>query len=212
MKNHELDLQEQEQIANLKAFWDRYGGFITTIVTLALLSYAAFNGWRYWQFKQARQAVVVYEAVEKAAADRDLSALKTAVGSLVDEYKGTAYASKGALIAARSFFESNDPRQAKAQLQWVVDHGFSDAYKATARIRLAGLLLDEKAYDDGLKLLDFSVPLSHAGLVSDRVGDLQAAKDNRDAARKAYSDALTQLEERDPWRAVVQLKLEALAP
>lgn len=212
MSNHQLDLQEQEQIANLKAFWDRYGGFITTVVTLCLLLYAGFNAWRYWQHKQSREAVVLFETVEKTASARDLAGLKTAVGNLVGDYKGTAYATKGSLLAARAFAEGADLRQAKAQLQWVVDNGFSDAYKAIARIRLAGLLLDEKAYAEGLKVLDFSVPDSHLGLVLDRRGDLQFANGQVEEARKSYTDALAKLDAGDPWRAVVQSKLEALAP
>lgn len=212
MNRHDLDLQEQEQIANLKAFWDKYGGFITTLVTIGLLIYAGYNGWRYWQVKQSREAAVLFETLEKAASSRDLSALGGAVGNLVADYSGTAYASKGALLAARAYFEANDSRQTKAQLQWVVDKGWSDAYQATARIRLAGVLLDEKAYDEALKVLDFNVPESHKGLVLDRQGDVQHAKGDAAAARKAYDAALAALGANDPWRTVVQLKLESLAP
>ncbi len=212
MSRHDLDLQEQEQLASLKAFWDKYGGFITTIVTIGLLAYAGFNGWRYWQVKQARDAAVVFESLEKAASGRDLGGLTTTVGTLIGDYSSTAYASKGALLAARAFFEAGDNRQARAQLQWVADKGFSDAYKATARIRLAGVLLDEKAYDDALKALDFSAPDSHAALVQDRLGDVQLARGDKAAAIKAYDASLAAMGEQDPWRAVVKLKRESLVP
>jgi predicted negative regulator of RcsB-dependent stress response len=212
VSRHDLDLQEQEQLASLKAFWDKYGGFITTIVTIGLLAYAGFNGWRYWQVKQARDAAVVFESLEKAASGRDLGGLTTTVGTLIGDYSSTAYASKGALLAARAFFEAGDNRQARAQLQWVADKGFSDAYKATARIRLAGVLLDEKAYDDALKALDFSAPDSHAALVQDRLGDVQLARGDKAAAIKAYDASLAAMGEQDPWRAVVKLKRESLVP
>lgn len=212
MNRHDLDLQEQEQIANLKAFWDKFGGIITTVVTLGLLIYASFNGWRYWEVRQARQAAAVFETLEKAASARDLAGLTTATGALISDYPRTAYASKGALLAARAFFEANDARQARAQLQWVVDKGFSDAYQATARVRLAGLLLDEKAFDEALKLLDFSVPDSHKALVQDRIGDIHQARGNDAEARKAYDSALLAMGPQDPLRAVVQLKRDSLAP
>lgn len=212
MNRHDLDLQEQEQLANLKAFWDKFGGFITTVVTIGMLIYAGYNGWRYWQVKQAREAAVVFESLEKAASARDLGSLTTMTGSIIGDYGSTAYASKGALLAARAFFEAGDNRQARAQLQWVVDKGFSDAYKATARIRLAGILLDEKAYDEALKVLDFSAPESHLALVQDRLGDIQLARGDKAAAIKAYDAALTAMGEQDPWRAVVKLKRESLAP
>lgn len=212
MSRHELDLQEQEQIANLKAFWDKFGGLITTLVTIGLLAYAGYNGWRYWQTRQAREAAVVFEALEKAASARDTVAMKTAAGTLSSDYTSTAYASKGALLAARAFFDAGDLRAAGAQLQWVIDNGFSDAYKATARIRLAGVLLDEKSYDQALKVLDFSVPDSHKALVEDRRGDIQLAKGDSAAARQSFDAALAAMGPQDPWRAVVQLKRESLAP
>ena len=208
--NHRLDLDEQEQLANLKAFWDKYGNFITTLVTVVLVCYAAFNGWRYWELKQSREAVVLFEGVEKAVANKDMASLKDASGVLLGDYKRTAYASKGALIAAKAYFEAGDAKQAKAALQWVADNGFSDAYKAIARIRLAGLLLDEKAFDEALKVLDFSAPDTHLGLQADRRGDVYFGKSDNEAARKAYAEALAKLDERDPWRAVVQLKLESI--
>ena len=209
--NHRLDLDEQEQLANLKAFWNTYGNFITTVITIALVCYAAFNGWRYWEVKQAREAVVLFEGVEKAVAGKDMALLKDASGALLGDYKRTAYASKGALIAAKAYFEAGDAKQAKASLQWVVDNGFSDAYKAIARIRLAGVLLDEKAFDEALKTLDFSAPDTHVGLQLDRRGDVYIAKADTEAARKAYTESLAKLDERDPWRTVVQLKLESIA-
>lgn len=212
MNRHDLDLQEQEQLASLKAFWDKYGGFITTIVTLGLLVYAGFNGWRYWQVKQAREAAAVFESLEKSASSRDLGGLTSTVGNLIGDYGSTAYASKGALLAARAFFEAGDNRQARAQLQWVADKGFSDAYKATARIRLAGIMLDEKAYDEALKTLDFSAPESHLALQQDRLGDVQLARGDKAAAIKAYDASLAAMGEQDPWRAVVKLKRESLAP
>lgn len=212
MNRHDLDLQEQEQIANLKAFWDRYGGFITTLITIGLLIYAGYNGWRYWQVKQAREAAVVFESLEKAASTRNTAELKTTAGTLVADYASTAYASKGALLAARGFYDAGDVRQARAQLQWVVDNGFSDAYKATARVRLAGLLLDEKALDEALKVLDFAVPDSHKALVQDRLGDIQVDRGDRAAARAAYDAALTAMGPQDPMRAIVQLKRDAVAP
>jgi len=208
--NHRLDLDEQEQLANLKAFWEKYGNFITTIVTIALVCYAAFNGWRYWEVKQAREAVVLFEGVEKAVANKDLALLKDASGALLGDYKRTAYATKGALIAAKAFYESGDSKQAKASLQWVSDHGYSEAYKAIGRIRLAGVLIDENGLDEALKVLDFSAPDSHLGLVADRRGDVYVAKSDYEAARKAYAESLAKSDERDPWRTVVQLKLESI--
>ena len=60
------DLEEQEQIADLKAWWDKYGNFVFTIATVALLAVAAWNGWNWYQRKQSVEAAAVYEELLKA--------------------------------------------------------------------------------------------------------------------------------------------------
>ena len=44
-----LDLQEQEQIDDLKAFWKQYGDLITWTLVIVLAAFAAWNGWNTWQ-------------------------------------------------------------------------------------------------------------------------------------------------------------------
>jgi predicted negative regulator of RcsB-dependent stress response len=211
MNNHELDLEEQEQIANLKAFWSKYGQFIISVVISVSLILAAYNGWRYWQTRQASQAAVLFEATEKALLAQDLVQLKTVTGQLLSDYKSTVYASKAALLSARAFVASEDLKQAKAQLNWVIDHGYSESYRAAAQIRLAGVLLDEKAYDQALKVLQTSVPDGFKALQADRRGDVLWAKGDVKEAQTAYEFALTQFTEKDPWRDIVRQKLEAIA-
>ncbi len=206
-----FDLEEQEQIANLKAFWDKYGNFILTVVTLVLSLFAAKNGWEWWQRREAAQAVVAYEQLEKAVTDKNLAALKDASSSLLENNKRTTYAQMGALMAAKAFYDAGDARSAKAQLQWVIDQGSDKAYVAAARIRLAGVLLDEKQADEALKVLNAEVPKPFEPLLADRRGDVFVAQGKADDAKKAYETALAGLQNNAEWKAVVQMKLDALA-
>lgn len=41
-----FDLQEQEQIAEIKAFWETWGKWITTGVVVVALGSAGMQGWR----------------------------------------------------------------------------------------------------------------------------------------------------------------------
>jgi predicted negative regulator of RcsB-dependent stress response len=116
----------------------------------------------------------------------------------------------GALLAAKSAFDANDLKSAKAYLQWVVDQSSGEEYQAIARLRLAGLLLDEKAFDEGLKLLSVSFPDQFAGLVADRRGDLLFAQNKIEDARAAYQLALEKTEAKNPARQLIQLKLDAI--
>jgi predicted negative regulator of RcsB-dependent stress response len=204
------DLEEQEQIAQVKALWAKYGNAVTWLLTIILAGVAAYMGWQYWQRKQAAEAGVVYEALEKAIRDKNVAAGKDAAGKLVSEYGKTVYGQMAALQAARLFVENKDLNSAKAQLQWVIDKGRDESYKTVARVRLAGLLLDEKQFDAALALLAPPKIDKLAPLVSDRRGDVLAAQGKLEEARAAYLDAWNKLEERDPLRGLIQQKLEGV--
>ena len=204
------DHEEQEQLASLKAWWNQYGNLVTWLVVAALALYAGWSGWRYYQRDQSAKAAVLYEEIVKAAEAKDMAKVTRAAGDIEERFAGTPYAQMGALMAARAANDASDVKTAKAQLQWVVDHGRSDEYKAIARLRLAGLLLDEKAYDEGLKVLAADMPEAFAALAADRKGDLLFALNKIDEARSAYAAALEKTEAKNPARQLIQLKLDAL--
>jgi len=203
------DLEEQEQLDALKAWWNRYGNLITWLLIIVLAGYAAWSGWNYYQRRQAVQASQLYESLEKAVASRDNALVQRAASDMADKFGRTAYAEMGALAAAKSAFEANDFKVAQQRLQWVIDNG-DDEYKAIARIRLAGVLLDQKNYDAGLKLLAGDFPAQYAGIVEDRKGDILVAAGKRDEARAAYQSALAKMSAGNPGRRLVQLKLDAI--
>jgi predicted negative regulator of RcsB-dependent stress response len=204
------DLEEQEQLASIKAWWNQYGNLVTWLLILALAGYAAWTGWNYYQRKQVTQASQLYDELQKAATAKDNAKVQRAANDMSEKFSRTAYAQMGALVAAKAAFDANDLKGAKAQLQWVIDHGSDDEYKAIARIRLAGVLLDEKAYDDGLKVLAGDFPEQFASAVADRKGDLLAAQNKLQDARNAYQAALEKMDQKNPGRQLIQLKLDAI--
>ncbi|MFA8329477.1 YfgM family protein [Burkholderia ubonensis] len=202
---------EQESIESLKAWWARWGNLTTWIVLAALVVAAGFNGWNFWQRRQAAQASGLYEQVQKAAASNDKATMARAAADMEDKYGGTPYAQMTALAAAKVLYAAGDAAGAKAQLQWAVDHAKDDEYKQIAKLRLASLLLDEKAYDAGLALLSGTPIDAFKGLVADRRGDLLAAQGKAGDARAAYKLALDSLPKEDmSARQLVQFKLDAL--
>ena len=204
------DLEEQEQLASLKAWWSQYGNLITWLLIIALAAYAAWSGWNYYQRTQVAQAGQLYEELQKAVTAKDDSKVQRAANDMTAKFGRTAYAQMAALAAAKSAFDANDLKAAKAQLQWVADNATSDEYKAIANIRLAGILLDEKAFDEGLKLLAGDFPEQFAGAVADRKGDILIAQSKIEDARAAYKLALDKTDEKNPARQLIQLKLDAL--
>jgi predicted negative regulator of RcsB-dependent stress response len=206
------DLEEQEQLAELKAWWQKYGNLVLTAVTAVLLAFAAYNGWRWYEREQARSAAGIYGQLEQAVQARDAAKVQTLASSIVEHYGRSIYAVLGALQAAKLNAESGDLPKAVEQLRWVIDKSGHDEVTMIARVRLAGVLLDEKKYDQALQVLNFDAPSSYLPTVLDRRGDVLAAQNKNAEARAAYVEALAKADVQHPLRAIIQLKLDALPP
>lgn len=204
------DLQEQEQLAELKAWWAKYGNFILTLVTVVLFGVAAYNGWRWYERQQAGQAALLYEQMARALEANDPARAKEVAGSLIERHRRTVFASLAALQAARMNHDAGDLASARAQLQWVIEKSGQPELALVARVRLAGVLLDDKSYDEALKALAISVPASHAVAFADRRGDIYAAQGKLEDARRAWREALERAEPQHPLRGLIEFKLDAL--
>ena len=204
------DLEEQEQLAALKAWWQENGNFVLTVVTLVLAALAAWQGWNYYQRNQAVQASMMYEAVQKAARTGDLKLVRESAGAIMQNYPRTTYAALAALVSAKAHFEGGDLKTARAQLAWVAENAKDEGVADIARLRLAGVMLDEKAYDDALKTLDAKHGSAFDALYLASRGDVLAAQGKTDDARGAYKSALDKAGADAALGASIRLRLDAL--
>jgi len=204
------DLEEQEQIETLKSWWKQYGNLVTWLLIAALTAFSGWSAWNYYQRSQAAQAGQLYDEIGRAVVAKDSARVLRGATDMREKFSRTAYAEMAALLAAKVAFDANDLNGAKAQFQWVVENGRDEEYRALARIRLAGVLLDEKAYEEGLKVLSGEVPAAFAGAVADRRGDLLMAQNKIAEARSAYQEALQKSDAKSPGRQLIQLKLDAI--
>ena len=211
------DLEEQEQIATLKAWWERYGNALSTIVLAAAVAVAGYNGWQWYQKNRAGEATGVYDELERAVATKDIVHTRELSGIILEKFGSTAFAQMAALLSARANLEAGDAKTAKAQLQWTIDHAKDGEYRALGRLRLAGILLDEGAYADATKLVAENVAAdlsaSFQAAFADRRGDIDVAQNRLDDAKREYRAALAVLNGRPEVRGyskVVELKLEGL--
>ncbi len=205
-----LDLEEQEQLDQLKHFWNRYGNAITWLLILVLTGFAGWNGWQYWQRSQSAQASALYDEVDRAAKAGDTERLERAFGDIKDKYASTLYAQQAALLTAKVLQDKGNADAAKAALAWVADKASDPGYQSLARLRLAGIALDGKAYDDALKQLEGSFPGEFAALAADRRGDVFMAQDKKAEALAEYRKAYAGLDTRVEYRRMVEVKLNAL--
>lgn len=215
------DLEEQEQLSAIKAWWQQYATLITSIAVLAAVVSVGYQGWNWYQRQQAAQASAIYAVLQTAVTDKDAKRAKEAAGELLEKFSGSAYAAMGAVLSAKAQFDAGDLKTAHAQLAWAADNAGDAELKDLARLRLAAVMLDEKAYGDALKQLEKQPLDPFVARYAEVRGDIYAAQNKRSEARAAYQAALAKLEGRshsgvaeagitNAMRELVRLKLEAL--
>ena len=205
-----LDLEEQEQLAELKHFWKRYGNVISWVLIAVFGAVAAWNGYQYWQRNQSSQAAVMYDEVERAAVAGDVPKLERVMTDMKDRYAGTAYAEQAALLAARIYQDKGNLDAAKGALAWVAGKGKDAGYQSVARLRLSGMLLESRAYEEALQQLAAPMPKDFAPLAADRSGDILLAQGKKTEAKAQYQSAYKGLDERSDYRRIIEIKLNAL--
>jgi predicted negative regulator of RcsB-dependent stress response len=209
-----FNLQEQEQIDELKSFWASYGNAIMAAITIVLFAFAAVRGWNWYEARQATAAAGIYSQLTQAVEARNIEQVKQRSEDVFKQYGSTAYGQMAGLMAARAYVDAKDLPGAKGALQWVMDNAQDREFKHLAALRLSGLLLDEKSYDAALKLLNESAAGSMStemsGAFADRRGDVMLAQENAAGAKAEYEKALATLPQASPLRQLVQFKLDAL--
>jgi predicted negative regulator of RcsB-dependent stress response len=207
----QLDLQEQEQIDELKAFWKQYGNLITWVLVVVLGGYAGFNGWNWWQRDQALKASAMYDELDRAVQAGDAPKAARVFADLKERYPRTAFTQQAGLLAAKLQYDKGEADAARASLAWVAEHASEDEYKTVARLRLAGVLADAKQYDEALKQLDAAkAGKEFEALVADRRGDILLAQGKKDEAKAAYLAAWKAMPSTLDYRRLVEAKLTAL--
>ncbi len=209
MASH-LDLEEQEQLAQIKHFWSKYGNLITWVLILVLGGYAAWNGWNYWNLRKSEQASALFAELERGAQASDMARVQRAFDDLRKDYGSSTYALQGALLASRELDAAGQAEPARAALQWAVEQSSDPGYQAVARLRLAGVLADAKSYDEALKVLSAAMPREFEALAADRRGDILQMQGKKVEARAQYEKALPGLDGRADYRRMVEVKLAAL--
>lgn len=216
------DLEEQEQLDELKTWWKQYGNLVTAIVVALAVAAVGWQGWNWWQRKQAAEASALYMGVQRAAAQNDAKRARDLAGELIDKYSLTAYAGMAAMLSGKAQVEAGDLKTGKAQLQWASENAKDPALRDLARLRLAGVLLDEKGHDEALKLLAGEpAAASFAPRFAEMRGDVLAAQGKPAEAMAAYDAALAKLAAAvgsgsppeavlAPYKDVLQAKRDAL--
>ena len=203
------DFEEQERIAELKAWWEDNRWIVLGAVIAAFVAFAAYRGWVYWNARRAEDAAAMYKPVAEAVKAKDAKKIPEAAQAVIAKHPGSYYASEAALVIAQNAFESGNLDEARKRLEWVMANGVEE-HRGVARMRLAAILLEQKKYDEALKVLDASKDEAFIPLAADLRGDIMLAQGRIDEARAAYKLAMDKAGPRNPVKSIAETKLNAL--
>lgn len=203
------DFEEQERIAELKAWWEDNRWYVLGSIVAALVAFAGYRGWVHWSALRAEDAAAMFAPVAEAAKAKDAKKIGEAAQPLIAKHPRSYYASEAALIAAKGAFDAGNLDEASKQLDWVVGNGV-DEHRGVARMRLAAVLMEQKKYDEALKVLDGNKDEAFVALAADLRGDIMLAQGRLDEARAAYKLASEKAGPRNPVKNLADTKLNAL--
>lgn len=204
------DLEEQEQLAQIKHFWNRYGNLIAGVLIVVFGGIAAFNGWNYWQRTQASKAAILFDQVERASLAKDKALMERSITDIKTQFGRTVTASQAALLVASTYVDMGEPDAAKAALQWVAESSKDAEYQGIARLRLAALAIEAKQWDDANRWLSFAFGDALKPLAADRQGDVWALQGQADKAKTEYQKAWDTMDKSSEYRRLLAVKLASL--
>ncbi|MBK9440936.1 MAG: tetratricopeptide repeat protein [Comamonadaceae bacterium] len=207
---NQLDLEEQEQLDQIKHFWKQYGNAITWALIVVLAAFASWNFYQYWQRSQSSQAAALFDEVERSVQSADPAKMDRVFAEMKDRFGSTIYAQQSALLVARQYVEIGKLDAAKSALSWVAEQSSDTGYQSLAKLRLAAIMMEVKNFDGALGLMNGSFPASFEGLVADRKGDILALKGDKVAGVVEYEKAYRLLDVRTEYRRLVEVKLNAM--
>ncbi len=205
-----LDLEEQEQVDEAKAWWKQHGNKVIWGVTAFLLVAAGWRAWQTWQHNQAAEASMLFDSAVQAASMNDLKTAKAAAGQIMENHARSAYSTPAAWLAGRINIESGDSKSARAQYEFALEHARDDGVRQLARLRLATLSFEEKDIPAALKQLEAPFEPAFQGLAEQLKGDLFAAQGKTAEARAAYKLALEKLGDKSSLKPLVEIRLDSL--
>jgi predicted negative regulator of RcsB-dependent stress response len=178
-------------------------------IVAAIVAFAGYRGWVYWSAQQAEDAGAMFAPVAEAAKAKDPKKLGEAAQPLIAKHPRSYYASEAALVLAKGAFDAGNLDEARKQLEWVVANGVEE-HRGVARMRLAAVLMEQKKYEEALKVLDGSKDEAFVALAADLRGDIMLAQGRLDEARAAYKLASEKAGPRNPVKNIADTKLNAL--
>jgi predicted negative regulator of RcsB-dependent stress response len=201
-------LTEKEQIEAIKRWWNENGWYLIGGVAIAVLGYVGYGQYRDYLDRRNEEAAGLYLQLSAALED-DRGRSDEILAQLREEHPGSPYTHQAGLLIAKEYLIS-DAARAESELRHVMTESSDPGLAFVARLRLARVLIYRQNYQEALQLLDVEDPGEFAARLNELKGDVHAAMGDAEAARSAYTQALTAPGAESVDRNFVQMKLNSL--
>ena len=211
---------EEEQVEELKRWWEENGKSTIAAIVVALLAGFGWQGWQGHQDTQAEKASDLYQSMLQSMSD-----VEPATGAAMEvtdlaqrlktEHAGSTYAQFAALHLARMAVSSGELQIAEEQLRWVLTEADSGSDVALiAQQRLARVLAANGDTDQALTILAQGTGTAYAASYAAARGDILLSAGRDEEARVAYLEArsLAAANPGQPNLSMLEQKLQSLTP
>lgn len=182
------DLEQQEQLAALKAFWATNRKWITSILIILVIVSVTTTGWKFYTENRQLQASKLLSSVQEAVEEQKIDDAILITNELAKKYSSYPQRGLAGLVLSKALVFDDRQEEAEKQLRSLVNIDSDVSW--VARVRLAGLLLDMNKPVEALDILPEKIPPIWTGIVSDRRGDVLMALGKKAEARSAWVRAL----------------------
>ena len=205
-----LNHQDQEQIDQIKQLWTRYGGWVSGILLAIALAFAGYQGWRWWLSEQSMQAANLYAEFSRAEKSSNSNQMILAYNDLRLRYPKTIFMEQAALSMASAQLTKGQLQTAITVLTWLAQSGSQAEYRSIAGLRLAGILMTDKRFEEAIEALRKARGNGFDALIDDRLGDIYVMQKKSSDALTAYQSAWKGLEDNVAYRRLIEAKLMTL--
>lgn len=204
-------MTEEEQLAAIKNWWNKYSNVITVILSLILLITAGFKYWNWHQEKISTQASTAYERLMVAFSNQDENSIQSYANQLIKDYGQTVYADAARLTLAKLLVTNDQYDKARENLEYVAEHSKMQPLKQVAKLRIARLFAAQRAYDKALAELTVVDDSAYLPVINELKGDIYAATGNYQQAIQSYKEAITEVRTNGMGNLFLEMKTNELA-
>jgi predicted negative regulator of RcsB-dependent stress response len=199
---------EQEEFEKFKSWWKNYGNALILGVVLGAAIIGGNKYWTHYKEEQYQKASDLFLTTLQSYHNKNYEQVEAQVKNLIENYRATPYASMGSLLMAKVHIEQDNQKLAILSLRNALNYAQDEASDHVARLRLARLLFEKGDYDEALSLLDRRDIAGYEVDYFELRGDIHLKQKNIDSASIAYNDALKAISEDDPYRNILQMKVD----